>query len=87
MADKKTTWNVWESPYGTLHLPLDDRLDKVNKFAEDEWKTGRRTVFDPRKPSDTVHQRDEPDDTNAYARGGMVKHGSSTRVSCKSKVK
>ena len=36
-----------------------------------------------REPGDTVHQRDEPDDTGFYASGGRVrKFGSSTRVTC-----
>jgi hypothetical protein len=72
-------------PGGRLLVPNNNR-EKVDKIIDYLYSPMNKGSFaDPPGPGDTIHQREEPDDTNTYARGGMVKHGSSTRVSCKSK--
>jgi hypothetical protein len=73
-------------PGGNLLVPNNNR-EKVDKIIDYLYSPMNKGSFsDPRGPGDTLHQRDEPDDTGSYASGGRVqKFGSSTHVSCKSK--
>ena len=58
---------------------LDEHLIKQPKNLQEYLR--------PRGPGDTVHDREEPDATNAYSKGGKVKAGSPTCCTARYKHK
>ena len=70
---------------GIVHMGPHDPIR--SKKAHDWEQTGPLKDVDAIRPDQFQYyqNREEPDDTNAYNKGGMVKHGSATRVTCKRK--
>jgi hypothetical protein len=81
MAD----WRSRDTKYGVLQIPTDPtRAMKATGWGEqplpsDPNRINAQEFVRRPGPGDTIHAKDEPDDTDKYKQGGKVEYGSQTQ--------